>query len=53
MKRKYHYEYEVYTDNLCFGRIFLGRASNKTEANMIGNSAQKGCFVVERVRVND
>ena len=50
---KYHYEYAAYTDNLCYGRIFLGRGKTHQEAAEIGQRANKGVFVVERVRVYD
>ena len=51
MKRKYHYEYAAYTDNLCYGRKFLGQSTSKTEANAMGRNANKGVYVVEKVRV--
>ena len=33
-KRKYHYEYFLYTDNLCWGRMLLGRGRTPGEARM-------------------
>ena len=50
---KYHYEYSAYTDNLNYGRMFLGSAKTSGEAHSIGLRANKGCFVVERHRVYD
>lgn len=47
----YHYEHFVFTDNLCWGRVFLGKSKSLSEARQIGRSANKGCFVVERHRV--
>ena len=49
-KKKYHYVYQVYTDNLGWGRTFLGESIHKEIANYIGRTAGKGCFVVERKR---
>lgn len=50
---KYHYEYAAYTDNLCYGRVFLGRGRTHSEAYQIGLAANKGVFVVEKIRVYD
>ena len=50
-KRLYHYEYFAYTDNLCYGRILLGKSYNKGLAYRIGQRAYKGCYVVEKHRV--
>lgn len=47
----YHYEYFVYTDNLNYGRMFLGRSRSRSEAQQIGRAACRGCFVVEKRRV--
>lgn len=47
----YHYEYFVYTDNLNYGRMFLGRSRSLSEAHNIGRSACRGCFRVEKRRV--
>lgn len=49
----YHYEYFVYTDNLCYGRMYLGRSRSRSEAVNIGRSACRGCFIVERKRVQN
>lgn len=48
---KYHYEWFVYTDNLCYGRMFLGKDLSKTEAYRIGKNANRGVFVLEKKRV--
>ncbi len=47
----YHYEYFVYTDNLCYGRMFLGKDRSKSAARAIGRWANKGCFTIEKHRV--
>lgn len=49
--KKYHYEYFAYTDNLNYGRLYLGKAETSGEAHRIGLQANKGVFVVERHRV--
>lgn len=51
--RVYHYEYAVYTNNLNWGRTYLGSGRTYQEANQIGIDAHKGVFVIERVRVYD
>ena len=50
MKGTYTYVYKVYTNNLCWGRMYLGESTNKTIANLIGYNANKGVFVVEKKR---
>lgn len=50
-KGLYHYEYFVYTDNLCWGRMFLGQSRSKPEARRIASSAGRGCCKIERRRV--
>lgn len=49
--RTYHYEYFCYTDNLNYGRMFLGKAKTKSEAESIGRWSGKGCFTVKKRRV--
>lgn len=49
-KRKYRYIYAVYTDNLCWGRMLIGRADNRAVAEYMGVTAGKGCFIVKRER---
>ena len=49
--RKYHYEYAVFTDNLCYGRMPIGNARTRTEAEAIGQWAGMGVFVIEKHRV--
>lgn len=51
--KKYHYEYYVYTDNLLWGHMLLGKADSEPKANMIGRKANKGCFTVKKQRVYD
>lgn len=50
---KYHYEWFAYTNNLNYGRLFLGRGMTEREARVIGRCANKGCFDVEKHRVYD
>ena len=50
-KRKYHYEYAAYTDNLCYGRQLIVRDKNKSYVEHAAWNAGKGCYVIERVRV--
>ena len=50
-KRKFHYEYEAYTDNLCYGRQLIIRDRNKSYVEHTAWNAGKGCYVIERVRV--
>jgi len=47
----YHYEFKVYTSNLKWGRLYLGTAPTRTQANILGRLANKGCYVIERSRV--
>lgn len=47
----YHYEYAVYTDNLCYGRIKLGQAKTKMGAIHIGLTANKGVYTIQKIRV--
>ena len=50
MKRTYTYVYKVYTDNLAYGRMYLGESDNKSDANAIGQWAGKGCYIVKKAR---
>ena len=47
----YHYEYCTYTDNLNYGRMYLGRSRSRSVAHTIGQLANKGCFIVLKRRV--
>lgn len=49
--KPYHYEYFAYTDNLNFGRLFLGQSKSLSEAKYIARTANKGCYVIEKHRV--
>lgn len=49
--RKYHYEYECRTNNLCYGGLLIGRYNTPSEARFAGNMANKGVFDVKKVRV--
>lgn len=48
---KYHYEYEVRCDNLCWGGLFIGRARTQSHARYLGENANKGCYSIRRIRV--
>lgn len=50
---KYHYEYAVFTDNLCWGRMYLGKGRTRSEAQFIGRWANKGVFIIKKQRVYD
>ena len=50
---KYHYEFFAYTDNLNYGRLFLGSSRDYRAAKLIARSANKGCYVIEKHRVYD
>lgn len=50
MERAYTYVYKVYTDNLCWGRMYLGESTSKADAERIGRSSGKGCYIVEKRR---
>lgn len=52
-KRKYHYEWAAYTNNLCYGRVFLTRGRNRDIVAFETHNAGKGCFTVNRERVYD
>lgn len=52
-KRKYHYEYAAYTDNLNYGRMFICQHRNRHSCNWMAANARKGCYVIEKVRVYD
>lgn len=52
-KRKYHYEYAAYTDNLCYGRQLIARYRNRSRVAMLAWNADNGAFVIERERVYD
>lgn len=48
---KYHYEYEVMASNLCYGGLFIGRFMTLSDAEYAGKTANRGAFVVRKVRV--
>lgn len=52
-KRKFHWEYAAYTDNLCYGRQLITQGRVKQDVENAAWKARKGCFVIERVRVYD
>jgi hypothetical protein len=49
----YHYEYFAYTDNLNYGRMFLGRFYSLWLAQLAAESSNRGAWRVERRRVYD
>lgn len=51
MNRPYHYEYAAYTDNLCWGRMKLWQSTSKTECAMQAARANKGCYIIRKIRV--
>lgn len=51
MERKYHYEYEVRCNNLCWGGLLIGHAKRYEDAYTMGAQSGKGAFIVRRVRV--
>ena len=52
-KRKYHYEYFLYTDNLCWGRKLLGKGRSPGEARIAAGFGSFGATVMEKHRVYD
>ena len=50
-KKKYHYEYAAYTDNLCYGRQLIVQDSSRAYVERMAFRARKGVYVIERVRV--
>lgn len=50
-RKKYHYEFFLYTDNLCWGRILLGKGLTREEAIRNARPGNYGCTVVEKHRV--
>ena len=52
-KRKYHYEYAAYTDNLCYGRMLICQDRSLSYVRAQAVWAGKGVYVIEKVRVYD
>ena len=50
-KRKYHYEYAAYTDNLCYGRQLIVRDRSKSYVERMAWNSGMGVYVVEKKRV--
>lgn len=50
---KYHYEYAVFTDNSLYGRMPIGNARTRAEAEVIAQWAGMGECVIKRHRVYD
>ena len=51
MKRKYHYEWAAYTDNLCYGRVLIIRDRSRSFVYHTACCANKGVFCICRERV--
>lgn len=52
-KKKFHYEYAAYTDNLAYGRQLIVRDRSKAYVEREAWKARKGVYVIERERVYD
>lgn len=52
-KRKYHYEYAAYTDNLYYGRQLICKDRSLSYVRTHAIWANKGVYVIEKVRVYD
>lgn len=52
-KRRYHYEWAAYTDNLSYGRIFLARGRDYDVVAALAVNARKGCYTIRKERVYD
>ena len=50
-KGTYHYEWAAYTNNLCWGRVFICRSKNLSFVKHTAANAGKGCFDIVKVRV--
>jgi hypothetical protein len=48
---RYAYEWRAYTDNLNWGRFFLGRAATRAGACAIAERANRGAWKIERRRI--
>lgn len=53
MKRTYHYEYFLYTDNLSWGRMLIGKGKTPSEARKNARPGNWGACVIEKRRVNN
>ena len=51
MKRKYHYEWAAYTDNLCWGRQLITRDRERSYVAWFASLAGKGAYVIVKERV--
>lgn len=51
MKRKYHYEWAAYTDNLWHGRQFICRSPVLEWVRARASESGLGCFRIKRERV--
>lgn len=48
---KYHYEYEVRTDNLNWGSLKIGVFRSRSGAILAGESSNKGAYTIKKIRV--
>lgn len=53
MKRKYHYEWAAYTDNLCWGRVLISRNRSYSLVAWMARNANKGSYRIVKERVYD
>lgn len=53
MKRKYHYEWAAYTDNLNWGRTLIARDPCRGYVAWRASLASKGAYVIVKERVYD
>lgn len=51
MKQTFHYGYFVYTDNLCYGRMFLGKFRSLCLAQNVAEHSGRGVCRIMRQRV--
>ena len=48
---KYHYEYEVRTNNLCWGSLKIGVFRLRSDAICAGESSNRGVYTIKKIRV--
>lgn len=52
-RRRYHYEWAAYTDNLDYGRVLIIKHRNRDYVYLTACCAHKGVFIVRKERVYD
>ena len=51
---KYHYEYELRTNNLCYGNMLIIRGTRQKVLSQYGMAVNKyGCCDIYKIRVYD